>query len=429
LAPSQVNSIYGAPHVGSAGQGAGVKIALYELSAYQQSDVDTWAQTFYGNSYVPPLTDVTVDGGPVNPNCPPGDTCPPYANGYSGDVEVDLDIEMALALAPAAADILVYMAPADYTGQTTLDNYSQIANDDIGDVVSSSWGLCENDAGSAYAQAENVIFEQMALQGQSMFAASGDNGAFDCVTSDGTTIVDLNDPAAQPWVTSAGGTSLGSDNPRTRANPGYPKDGFETVWNPDGLCNTSSDEGGQSGYFWCSSTGAGGGGSSQFWGLPFYQIGPGVTSSYSTFGNGTTQCALAAIGAPCREGPDVSANADEFTGYAVYCTGNVNTPYSGCATFDQYETPFGWTGVGGTSAAAPLWASIFADRDGFQGSRSGNANPILYELFNLDEKRYFHDITGVGQIVNNNGLFPTTPGYDLATGIGTPKMSPLIIGK
>ena len=35
-------------------------------------------------------------------------------------------------------------------------------------------------------QAENVIFEQMALQGQSMFAASGDQGAFDCLRTDGT---------------------------------------------------------------------------------------------------------------------------------------------------------------------------------------------------------------------------------------------------
>ena len=42
---------------------------------------------------------------------------------------------------------------------------------------------------------------------------------------------------------------------------------------------------------------------------------------------------------------------------------------------------------------------------------------------------YFHDITGIGQAqqaATGNGLFPTTPGYDLATGIGTPEMTALI---
>ena len=39
---------------------------------------------------------------------------------------------------------------------------------------------------------------------------------------------------------------------------------------------------------------------------------------------------------------------------------------------------------------------------------------------------YFHDITGLGQSVTNNGLFPVTYGYDEATGIGTPNMAALI---
>jgi hypothetical protein len=40
---------------------------------------------------------------------------------------------------------------------------------------------------------------------------------------------------------------------------------------------------------------------------------------------------------------------------------------------------------------------------------------------------YFHDITGLGQSVTNNGLFPVTKGYDEATGIGTPNMAGLIV--
>jgi kumamolisin len=430
LTPSQTNSIYDAPNVGRRGKGAGVNEAVFELSAYQASDIDTWAHQFYGAGYTPPLANVNVDGGPLAPVCPTGDTCPPSANGYAGDIEVDADIEMQLEIAPDAQHLIVYNAPNDETGQTELDEYTAIANADTAAVVSSSWAVCENDAPVAIVQAENTVFEQMALQGQSMFGAEGDTGAFECIRSDGTTIVNVLDPPSQPWVTSVGGTSLESDNPGTNPHPAYPA-GVESVWNVDNLCNASANEGGtaaspDSGFFWCAETGAGGGGSSQYWGRPFYQRGPGVNNRFTTHANGTTQCALAKNGTPCREDPDISANADEYTPYSEYCTGNANTPNSVCGTFSGSETPPGWFGIGGTSLSSPLWSAIIADRDSYQGHRSGNINPLLYLLYNIDPSRYFHDITGAGQSTNNNGLFPTTPGYDEATGIGTPKMAALI---
>jgi len=77
-------------------------------------------------------------------------------------------------------------------------------------------------------------------------------------------------------------------------------------------------------------------------------------------------------------------------------------------------------------SVALLWSAIIADHDGLWHGRIGSANPLLYLLFNLDRKGYFNDITGKGQTTNNNGLFPPTPGYDLSTGIGTPKMGALI---
>jgi kumamolisin len=427
LTPAQTNSIYGAPDVGPRGQGAGVQLAVFELSAYQHSDIVTWAHYFYGDRFAPPLVDITVDGGPLNPICPTGDQCPPQYNGYSGDIEVDADIETQLAVAPAAQHLLVYNAPNDYTGQTEIDEYAKIANDNRADVISSSWGECENDAGAAYVLAEDRIFKQMALQGQSMFGAAGDTGAFDCIRSDGTTVVNVEDPPSQPWVTSVGGTSLESFNPDTNPTPSYPY-GVETVWNVDNLCNESTGEGGQPGYFWCAATGAGGGGNSQFWGRPSYQQGPGITNASTVYGNGTTNCALAAKGTPCREVPDVSANADAYTPYAEYCTGSAATPYSDCATFSGSQTPSGWFGIGGTSLSSPLWSAIIANRVGFWNHRVGNANPLLYQLYNVGYQQYFNDITGRGQKTNNNGLFPTTPGYDQATGIGTPRMTPLITG-
>jgi subtilase family serine protease len=432
LTPGQDNSLYGAPNVGPRGKGAHVNLAVFELSAYQQSDIGTWAQTFYGPHFTPPLVNTLVDGGPLNPACPAGDLCPPAFNGFAGDVEVDADIEVQLALAPDVRNLQVYEAPNDFTGQTELDLYTGIAADDTADSVSSSWSVCENDAGASLVQAENTIFEQMALQGQSMFGAEGDTGAFSCIRSDGTTIVNVLDPPSQPWVTSVGGTSFESDNPGINPRPAYPR-GVETVWNVDNLCNTSANEGGTTaqplpGLFWCAETGSGGGGSSQFWGRPFYQRGPGITNPFTTYANGTTQCSLAVTGTPCREDPDISANADEFTPYAEFCTANATTPQSQCG-FSAGQTPPGWFGIGGTSLSSPLWSAIIADRDSFQRGRSGNINPLLYLLYNFAPSFYFHDITGVGPLqaaATDNGLFPTRPGYDLATGIGSPRMTQLI---
>ena len=430
LTPAQTNSIYGAPTASPRTTGKGVTIAVFELSAYQHSDIDTWAHTFYGPTYTPPLSDVNVDGGPLTPQCPVGDTCPANFNGYAGDIEVDADIEMQLAIAPNVKNLIVYNAPNDFTGQTELDEYTAIANADQAESISSSWAVCENDASQSYVEAENTVFEQMAMQGQSMFGAEGDTGAFSCIRSDGTTIVNVLDPPSQPWVTSVGGTSLESFNPGASQHPAYPT-GVETVWNTDALCNNAppgpaNDNAPAGGFSWCAATGAGGGGSSQYWGRPFYQFGKGVNNPNTTVGNGTTQCALAKIGTPCREDPDISANADEYTPYAEFCTGNANTPFSVCGTFSGSQNPPGWFGIGGTSLSSPLWSAIVADRDSFTGHRSGNINPVLYLLNSIAPSVFFHDITGQGQTTTNNGLFPVTRGYDEATGIGTPKMKALI---
>jgi subtilase family serine protease len=433
LTPSQTNSIYHAPNIGPRAEGAGVTLGLFELSLYQESDIDTWAHQFYGPGYTPPLVNINVDGGPGSGMmCPAGDTCPPDFNYYAGDIEVDADIEQQLSLSPDAANIEVYNAPNDYTGQTELDEYTAIAEQNTADVVSSSWAVCERDNSAAYAQAENVVFQQMATQGQSMFASSGDTGAFECIRSDGGTVVNALDPGVQPYVTSVGGTTLDIDNPGTNPHPSYPGP-FEAVWNVDSLCsnqgaNAGNDELG--GFYWCAATGAGGGAPSIYWGAPAWQKGPGVVNSYSTYGNGSTDCSLAAVGTLCRETPDVSANADEYTPYAEYCTGNASTLYSVCATINDGG---GWFGIGGTSLSSPLWSGVIADRDSYQGKRTGNAAQFLYGLFNSDAPAYFHDITEMGHFLTglasvpvNNGLFPEANGYDMATGIGTPIMSSII---
>ena len=426
LTPSQTNGIYGAPDASPRTTGAHVTTAVFELAAYQQSDISAWTSQFYGPSYTAPLQNVLVDGGPLAPVCPAGDTCQPATFGYNGDIEVDADIEMTLSVAPDTKSLQVYEAPNDYSGQTELDLYGAIANQDTAATVSSSWGVCENDITGAYAQTENLIFEQMALQGQSMFNSAGDTGAFGCLRSDGTTIVDAQDPASQPWVTSVGGTSLSADNPGTNTHPTYPYNGDETVWNVDNLCNDSANEGGAPGLFWCGATGAGGGGSSEWWGRPFYQSGPGVQNSYVTTGNGTNQCALATTGTQCRQVPDVAADADPYTGYAEYCTATASTGGSNCGFSSSQAVP-GWFQIGGTSLSTPLWAAVIADRDSNFGFRQGNINVFAYLLARApDGSAFFHDITGFHQSMNNNGVFPTTPGFDEATGLGSPNFAGII---
>src|SRR5438105_14016702 len=164
--------------------------------------------------------------------------------------------------------------------------------------------------GQQEAQQENKYFQEAAAQGQSILVAAGDSGSASCFQlqaggSGFDTSLNADDPAAQPFVTAVGGTTLtlGSGN-------SYQS---ESVWN-----------GGLFG-------GAGGGGISQFWKQPAWQKGPGVQNSYS---NGM------------RETPDVSLDADPTTGYPIYCTAG-----SSCSGG-------GWLTVGGTSAAAPMWAAM-----------------------------------------------------------------------
>jgi len=76
--------------------------------------------------------------------------------------------------------------------------------------------------------------------------------------------------------------------------------------------------------------------------------------------------------------------------------------------------------LGGTSAAAPLWAGSTALINEYlqqqRKARLGFANPVLYGLQNA-QKPFppFHDITS-----GNNLFYPATAGYDEASGWGSP---------
>ena len=410
LSPQQVRSLYGAGRAvrqGPAGPGQRAPSRRCSSCPATPSTTSRCSRTRSSASrYTPPLRNVNVDGGPVHGTCPKHDHC--FRHDFSYDIEVVADIEAQLGMAPAVNRLLVYNAPNDFTGQTSLDEYQRIASDDRADTVSTSWGFCEPGVGISYARAENVIFTQMAMQGQSVTSSSGDEGAFDCLLEDEAhaTQPTVDDPTSQPLVTSVGGTSFGTFDPGRNRHPSYPR-GRETVWNPLNACSGTA-----SGLDGCVQFGAGGGGVSRFWPRPSYQFGPGVNSEQSANGcrRGPRRF--------CRQVPDVSANADEFTPYAEYCTGNPRTN-STCVT-----APSRWFGIGGTSLSAPVWGAILADSVSLGGgARIGLANPALYAMLRGSYGSTFHDITGINQTVNNNGLFLTTRNYDMATGIGSPRIS------
>ncbi|WP_158598349.1 S53 family peptidase [Falsibacillus albus] len=341
--PDELKNAYNVTPLASAGyDGSGQKVAVMELDGYKASNISTY-DSHYGLGSPTP-TNVYVDG----------------YNGAAGQgqVEVELDIEVINAIAPKA-QVMVYEGPN--TGQGLIDTYQKIATDNQAKSVSVSWGISELQAGSSLMNSLHTVFSQLAAQGQSVFAASGDNGAYDA----GDSKLAVDSPANDPYVTGVGGTHL------TLSGSSY---GSESIW-----ANSSNKTGG-------------GGGLSTVYSMPSYQSGPGVQNSYS---NGK------------RQVPDVSADADPATGYSIYSSGS-------------------WTVVGGTSAAAPLWAGIAALNNQYAAANGkgnlGQANPTLYRMFNTTQTYpAYHDITS-----GNNLYYPATSGYDMASGIGTPNAYNLI---
>jgi hypothetical protein len=349
--PTQLAAAYGMSSLyPSSGGGTGQTVALYELSDYTDSDITTFQSCYRVG---PSVTRVAVDGG---------------TSDTSGAGEVMLDADIVMSQVPDAS-ILIYVAPNTASG--AIDEYRAIVNQDRAQVISISWGLCETDAGWSDARTENNLFKQAAAQGQTVFAAAGDNGSADCYGADGTTALAVDDPASQPYVTGVGGTTLAAIEPRR-----------EAVWNSGGH--------------------GGGGGISQLWAMPTYQNAVHTTTSSSPCGTPSG----------CRQVPDVAASADPDHGYTVYCS----VP-TACGSG-------GWTAFGGTSGAAPLWAAATVLLNDYCGPqrRLGFANPALYSA-----STGLNDVTSGNNdaLKSNSGAFPAGNGYDLATGLGAPNIAAL----
>jgi len=364
----QQGRLYGLTSQWAAGHyGSGEKIAMYELANFNSSDISTY-KSCYGLTNT--VQTINVDGGPQSSD-----------NANNASEEANLDIEEAAGLAPGAT-ILVYQSTQNVS-TAALDTYAQIADDNQAQIVSTSWGACEFDT-STQPMAEQLVFQQMAVQGQTVFSAAGDNGSSDCAGDPNISVpgnpqfpgatLAVDDPSSQPYVTAVGGLTV--SNLTT----------MPSVW--DVQCNENADPAS------CNTASGsyaegGGGGISSVWSLPPWQDSAAANLSPSP---------------TMRMLPDLSVMADPQTGFIVHDSG------SG-----------GWSRVGGTSIGSPLMSGLLAVAANVCGvTNFGFINPTLYSM----PSNSFVDVGSTNP--NSNAIaygtnsYMSGAGYDMASGLGAP---------
>ena len=251
--------------------------------------------------------------------------------------ETALDVEWAHAMSPGAAILLRVSSDNSNTNLfSAVNNLVQMQNPP--NIISLSWG--EPEFSTAYAS----IFQAAAAKGIKVYVSTGDNGAFDSQSS-----LTVEYPASDPNVIAVGGTTL--------------------------YCNTvqGTNEHYENG--WSES----GGGYSSIFSEPSYQTTAGIPDPSRR-----------------RAIPDVSLDADPYSGVTIYVGGSEET---------------GW---GGTSLAAPMMAGISAVA--LNGGWNLNNN-VLYSNYASNDKYQvaFHDV----YISGNNGYYNVTHGWDAVTGLGS----------
>lgn len=281
------------------------------------------------------------------------------------------DVQVMHALAPDAGIIVLTSPIAETEGTIGLPEFRQLIqyaiNHHLGNIISNEWDASEatlkDQAGRQEIQKWDTMLQNATTQqGITFFAGTGSNGATDYTDLQGTKLSltpTIGFPADEPWVTSVGGTTLLNKGQSAQENA------------------------------WSSS----GGGFSAFYPTPTYQ-----------------QTLPASIRQNGRGVPDVSADADPFTGMAYY--------YSGL-----------WQQAG--AASCPVWAALGAIANQMAGHGLGFINPGLYKVAaSSTYTQAFYDITVGNNDVNSNGVivkgYAAVPGWDPVTGFGSPNAEVLL---
>jgi subtilase family serine protease len=398
--------------------GNGRTIGIVTLASFTPSDAFAYWSAL-GLAVNPSrITIVNVDGGPGAPS------------DGSGSLETTLDVEQSGGIAPGA-NIIVYQAPN--TNQGFVDNFAAAVESNRADSISTSWGFWEwyqNLENSpvtdpitgqivGITQAFHELFVRAAIQGQTLFAASGDGGAYDINNDFGCTppvcslTLSVDNPASDPAITAAGGTTLPATLEfclNAACTPPYYTVNIpnERVWGwdyLDGLCSALGFDPISCGIFPAGS----GGGVSIIFEKPSYQY---LIAGTRRSENGQNwliggQLVYALPGNyPGRNVPDISFNADPETGYLVYYTSS--------------STGFGVEpGWGGTSFVAPQLNGVTALLGESLHSRIGLLNFPLYGL--AFSKQGYHGSSPSLHAIKNgdNWFYYGRNGYSPAAGLGT----------
>jgi subtilase family serine protease len=432
--PGDIRSAYGVSALGDPSKGTGTlgqgrTIVLVDSygSPTAATDLKYFHDTFYPNLPAPNFNQVYPLGAPDYSNTQSnGQSGPSAAAGWTG--EATLDIEWAYAIAPLAHIVLVAVPPAETEGVQGLPNMFKAISSEIdanpsGTVFSMSFGITEQTFGGAAKQQASkfdAVFQKGIAKGDTFFASSGDNGTSGTAKQHKDagfySYPTAGWPTSSPLVTSAGGTQL---------QYGWTWDPTsDTPFLPDGSPNAAyfnSTPGGDQNVVWNESflPAASGGGPSSIYARPAWQsnVLPGAGNH--------------------RLVPDISWNAAVNGGVLVYIT-----------AYPSYQRS-GWHVYGGTSAASPQLAALTALADQQRAAANkaplGNINPLLYA-----NPSWFNDVVPAtegtaqsGQLINNQMFafnadgsvspgpvsgWPTTGGYDMTTGLGTPNAPVYVTG-
>jgi len=356
-------------------------------------------------------------------------TCSPLAlePAFDDQLEATLDVLRAGAVAPGAKlELIVSSTVGDDDGldialEFAIDTYKMPSGADA-NIINLSFGSCEDLADSTSATQLDTLYQQAAMQGQSVFVSSGDSGAAGCQPSGSPQVINVPEDAnvnvlgSSSSVTCLGGTEL---NDASAESTYWDGSGAAVGYIPEGAWNESLAYAGEDEFVQIG----GGGGESQFYAKPTFQTGLGSAASTH------------------RLVPDISFVSEEGEGYAI-CIAGLG---ASCAA----DTNFSYFPVGGTSAAAPDMAGVTALLDQSVGASQGNLNPTLYMLAKDPTNKIFHDVTvatsgvascdvGTPSMCNNTMPGPASPtagatigyavgpGYDEATGLGSVDISQLI---
>jgi subtilase family serine protease len=360
--PDQIRGAYDIQSVLNSGvTGAGRTIVI--IDAFQSPTIRTDLARFdtLWKLDAPPTFKIIAPWSPTNTPVPFN---PFDGSQVSWSAEISLDVEWAHAVAPGAAIDLV-LAKSDQDADI-LSATRYAVDQNLGDVISQSFGEAEMCADANLIVQEHAIFGTAGDKGITLFASSGDTGAAQPTCDNSGRVLSASTPASDPDVTGVGGTALTTAG----TNGQYQS---ESAWN------------------------ASGGGFSTIYRRPGYQ---------APFQDNNKQ----------RGVPDVAYDADTARSGVIV----VWSALAPTGTFQYWR-------FGGTSVGSPQWAGIVALADQKGDHRLGAINKSLYHIGKSDAyASAFHDITSGNNSIGAVTGFAAVAGWDAATGLGTPDVANLI---